>query len=188
MRDMLERLLRPALPKGQSAFLWGPRKTGKTTLLRTTFPESALFDFLDTDLYFRCLKRPAVFREMVLALSAKEKRLPVIVDEVQKVPEVLDEIHRLIENDGLSFLLCGSNTRKLKRSHANMLGGRAWRFELFPLVSKETGDLDLIRAINQGLTRCISAAPVLDFHLVYSRLPRKTEDSGKNNMVWSRVT
>lgn len=151
MQVTLKRLLHPVLPSGQSAFLWGPRKTGKTTLLHAAFPESAVFDFLDTDLYLACLKRPAVFREMVLALSPSERKLPIIVDEVQKVPEILDEIHHLIETERLSFMLCGSSARKLKRSHANMLGGRAWRFELFPLVSAETRDVDLLRAINQGL-------------------------------------
>jgi predicted AAA+ superfamily ATPase len=76
---------------------------------------------------------------------------PIVIDEVQKVPSLLDEIHWLIENKNLSFLLCGSSARKLKRGHANLLGGRAWRYELFPLVSAEIGSLDLLRALNQGL-------------------------------------
>lgn len=151
MARLVTRALRPALPKGQSAFLWGPRQTGKTTLLRQAFPDSPVFDFLQTDLYLACLKRPALFREMTLALPAEELRRPIIVDEVQKVPEVLDEIHWLIEHRRLSFILCGSSARKLKRGHANMLGGRAWRFELFPLVSKEVGEVDLLRVVNQGM-------------------------------------
>jgi len=151
MPEFLGRTLDIRLPKGQSAFLWGPRKTGKTTLLCSIFPSSAVFDFLDTDLYFACMKRPALFREMVGALPREERTRPIIVDEVQKVPAVLDEIHSLIEKERLSFLLCGSSARKLKRGHVNLLGGRAWRFELFPLTSHELGQLDLLRALNQGL-------------------------------------
>lgn len=147
----IDRFLKIELAKGQSAFLWGARKTGKTTLLRRLFQRSAVFDFLQTDLYLDCLKKPSLFRELVLALSAEERLHPILVDEVQKVPAVLDEIHWLMENKGLSFMLCGSSARKLKRGHANMLGGRAWRFELFPFVSAEIADVDLLRALNQGL-------------------------------------
>lgn len=151
MADAVARMLKMDLTPGQSAFLWGARKTGKTSLLRQLFPRSAVFDFLQTDLYLACLKRPMAFREYVLALPAGKKELPIVVDEVQKVPTVLDEIHWLIEHEKLSFVLCGSSARKLKRGHANMLGGRAWRFELFPLVSRELPDLDLQRALDQGL-------------------------------------
>jgi predicted AAA+ superfamily ATPase len=76
---------------------------------------------------------------------------PVIIDEVQKVPQLLDEIHWLIENKGLRFILCGSSARKLKRGKANLLGGRAWRYEMHPLVSAEVADLDLLRALNRGM-------------------------------------
>jgi predicted AAA+ superfamily ATPase len=76
---------------------------------------------------------------------------PVIIDEVQKVPQLLDEIHWLIENSGLRFILCGSSARKLKRGKANLLGGRAWRYEMHPLVSAEVTDLDLLRALNRGM-------------------------------------
>lgn len=147
----IDRFLKIELAKGQSAFLWGARKTGKTSLLRRLFPHSAVFDFLQTDLYLDCLKKPSLLREFVLALSADKKQQPILIDEVQKVPAVLDEIHWLMENKGLSFVLCGSSARKLKRGHANMLGGRAWRFELFPFVSAEVADMDLLRALNQGL-------------------------------------
>jgi predicted AAA+ superfamily ATPase len=76
---------------------------------------------------------------------------PIILDEVQKVPHILDEVHGLIESQGLQFILCGSSARKLKRGQANLLGGRAWRYELFPFVSAELKDLDLLRALNRGL-------------------------------------
>jgi predicted AAA+ superfamily ATPase len=78
-------------------------------------------------------------------------RSPIILDEVQKVPLVLDEVHRLIEVNKLSFLLCGSSARKLKRGRGNLLGGGAWRYEMFPFVSAEIEGLNLIRALNHGL-------------------------------------
>jgi predicted AAA+ superfamily ATPase len=139
------------LPKGQSAFLWGPRKTGKTTFLRAAFPESLMYDLLKTDIFLDLVKRPFLLREQILALSARQLKEPVIIDEVQKVPELLDEIHWLIDNKGLQFILCGSSARKLKRGKANLLGGRAWRYEMHPLVSAEVADLDLLRALNRGM-------------------------------------
>ncbi|MBM3320733.1 MAG: ATP-binding protein [Candidatus Eisenbacteria bacterium] len=148
---VLPRLLRLCLPKRQSAFLWGPRKTGKTTLLRTMFPESLRFDLLDTDLLLELTKRPALLRERIEAADPKRLRHPVLIDEVQKVPRLLDEIHGLIENKALRFILCGSSARKLKRGRANLLGGRAWRYTLHPLVSAEVQDLDLLIALNRGM-------------------------------------
>lgn len=76
---------------------------------------------------------------------------PVILDEVQKVPQILDEVHWLIENKGLRFILCGSSARKLKRGKANLLGGRAWRYEMFPLVTAELENLNLLRVLNRGM-------------------------------------
>lgn len=148
---ILKRKLEINLPAGQSAFLWGARKTGKTTYLRENFPESIIFDFLKTDLFLDMSKKPALLRERLLAREPRQLEPPVILDEVQKVPRVLDEVHWLIENKGLRFILCGSSARKLKRGHGNLLGGRAWRYELFPLTSVETGGIDLLRALNQGL-------------------------------------
>lgn len=141
------------LPKGQSAFLWGPRKTGKTTFLKEKFPKSIRYDLLETDLFLRLSKEPFRLREELLALEEKkELTQPIILDEIQKVPPLLDEIHWMIENRHFSFILCGSSARKLKQSHANMLGGRAWRFELYPLTFQELGrNFDLLKALNQGL-------------------------------------
>jgi predicted AAA+ superfamily ATPase len=147
----IQRGLSLALPPGQSAFLWGARKTGKTTLLRQRFPESIVFNLLDTELYLSLTKEPWRLRERLTALADKTSRNPIIIDEVQKVPPLLDEVHGLIEERKLSFILCGSSARKLKRGHANLLGGRAWRFELFPLTSAELGKPDLLRALNHGL-------------------------------------
>ena len=146
-----ERILSLELPKGQSAFLWGPRKTGKSTLLRERFPDAVRFDLLDTRLLLEFTRRPWALAERLAALDGPTLTSPVIIDEVQKVPAVLDEVHRLIEDKGLGFVLCGSSARKLRRGHGNLLGGRAWRFGLHPLTYAEIPDFDLLRALNRGL-------------------------------------
>ncbi|MBI5418292.1 ATP-binding protein [Candidatus Poribacteria bacterium] len=147
----IKRILNIELPAKQSAFLWGARKTGKSTYLKSHFPNSIVFDFLKTDLFLEVSKNPAILREILLSKDKIELKSPIILDEVQKVPHVLDEIHWLIENKGLKFILCGSSARKLKRGHANLLGGRAWRYEMFPLVTAEVQDFNLLRALNHGL-------------------------------------
>ena len=147
----LKRLLDMRLPRQQSAFLWGARKTGKTTYLKERFPNSLIYDFLKTDLFLEISKNPSLLRERLLAQDDRILKEPIILDEVQKVPQILDEVHWLIENKGLRFILCGSSARKLKRGHVNLLGGRAWRYELFPLVSQEIGKVDLLRILNHGL-------------------------------------
>lgn len=149
--EMVPRILNLRLPKGRSAFLWGPRKTGKTTYLRQRFPNSLVFDFLQTDLFVEFSKNPALFREQLLAKDPSLLQKPIILDEVQKVPQILDEVHWLMENKGLQFILCGSSARKLKRGRANLLGGRAWRYEMCPLVSVEIKEVHLLRALNHGL-------------------------------------
>ena len=145
------RALEIDLPPRQSAFLWGPRKTGKSTYLRSAFPDSLTFDLLQSDLMLDLARRPAILRERLLAAPRDKLRHPVILDEVQKVPPLLDEVHWLIENRGLRFILCGSSARKLKRGGVNLLGGRAWRYAMHPLTSIEVPDLDLLRALNRGL-------------------------------------
>lgn len=139
------------LPERQSAFLWGPRKTGKSTLLAERFPDSARFDLLETRTALDFTREPWLFTERVLALDGSRRGRPIVVDEVQKVPALLDEVHRLIERHDLAFVLCGSSARKLKRGGANLLGGRAWRFALHPLAWPEVPELDLLRALNRGL-------------------------------------
>lgn len=145
------RILEINLPPGQSAFLWGARKTGKTTYLKNTFPNSLRFDFLKTDTFLEYLKSPSLLRERILAKDGSLLNQPIILDEVQKVPHILDEVHWLIENRELSFILCGSSARKLKRGHANLLGGRAWRYQMAPLTFAETGECNLLRILNQGM-------------------------------------
>lgn len=147
----IARILNLSLPAEQSAFLWGPRKTGKSTYLKERFPQSLIYNFLDTDLVLEYSKRPALLREQLLARDETVLTHPIILDEVQKVPHILDEVHGLIENRGLQFILCGSSARKLKRGQANLLGGRAWRYEMFPLVSAEIEIVDLLTVLNRGM-------------------------------------
>lgn len=149
--EPIRRILDLDLTPKQSAFLWGPRKIWKSTYLKARFPASLVFDFLNTDLVLEFSKRPALLREQLLAKDAGVLKHPIILDEVQKVPHILDEVHWLIENKGLRFILCGSSAPKLKRGQANLLGGRAWRYEMFPLVSAELEQVNLLRALNRGL-------------------------------------
>lgn len=146
-----KRILKMDLPARQSAFLWGPRKTGKTTYLKSHFPQSIVYDFLDTRLFLEFSKQPFLLREQLLARNPSELAHPIILDEVQKIPQILDEVHLLIENHGLRFILCGSSARKLKRGQANLLGGRAWRFEMHPLVTPEIGEAPLLKILNGGM-------------------------------------
>lgn len=148
---IIERILDIALPKRQSAFLWGARKTGKTTYLKMRFPDSLVYDFLKTDLFLEIAKNPSILREQLLAKPKKALKNPIILDEVQKVPQVLDEVHWLIENKGLRFILCGSSARKLKRSHTNLLGGRAWHYEMFPFTTAEVKKFNLMQVLNHGM-------------------------------------
>ena len=149
--SIIDRILKIDLPPGQSAFLWGPRKTGKSTYLKQRFPNSVVIDFLLTDRFLKFSKSPYLLREELLAMDEKVLQLPIILDEVQKVPQILDEVHWLIENKGFQFILCGSSARKLKRGQANLLGGRAWRFEMFPLTTSEIEDVRLLNVLNRGL-------------------------------------
>lgn len=139
------------LPPKQSAFLWGPRKTGKSTYLKKHFSNSRTYDLLKSDLYFSLAKEPHTLREEILSLENRELKHPIIIDEVQKIPKLLDEIHWLIENTDAYFILCGSSARKLKRSSSNLLGGRAWGYNFFPLVYLEIKNFDLLKALNHGL-------------------------------------
>lgn len=131
-----------------SVFLWGARQTGKSTLLKKLFPNCRYYDLLKGEQFERLNRRPELLREELL--TSQENEL-IIIDEVQKVPQLLDEVHWLITNRNLRFILCGSSPRKLKRSGANLLGGRAIRNVLFPLVSMEIPDFDLAKAINNGM-------------------------------------
>jgi uncharacterized protein len=145
---MIERRL--ALPKSGSEtfFLWGPRQTGKSTLLKATYPKAHWVDLLKSEEYRRYLEHP----EWLRAELPEEGPMPfVVIDEIQKLPALLDEVHWLHENRGVRFALSGSSARKVRRGHANLLGGRAIRYELHGLTSSELGgSWDLTRMINHG--------------------------------------
>ena len=132
----------------ESLFLWGARQTGKSTLLKMLYPNALWFDLLKSDVFERYHKNPSQFREVILARSNTDI---VIVDEIQKIPALLDEIHWLIVNHPVQFILSGSSPRKIIHSGANLLGGRALRYELYPLIESEIPDFDLYRALNNGL-------------------------------------
>lgn len=132
----------------ESAFLWGARQTGKTTLLKKRFPDALYIDLLLNDVYLRFRTNPSLLREIVLGTDAT--RL-VVVDEIQRIPELLNDIHWLITNRGTRFIMSGSSPRKIIRGGHNLLGGRALRYELYPLVFPEIDTFNLNRALNNGL-------------------------------------
>ncbi|MDR3189191.1 MAG: AAA family ATPase [Prevotellaceae bacterium] len=132
----------------ESIFFWGARQTGKSTLLKQLFPNALWFDLLLTSDYERLAKNPGLIREMI---AANPSISLVAIDEIQRLPELLNEIHWMIVNKGVRFIMSGSSPRKILRSGANLLGGRALRYELYPLTSSEIPNFDLLRAINNGL-------------------------------------
>lgn len=134
--------------EGESLFLWGARQTGKSTLLKTLFPNALWFDLLLSDVYERLSKQPSILRETILADRGNKL---VIIAEIQRIPELLNEVHWLISNHNTRFILSGSSPRKIIRGGSNLLGGRALRYELYPLVSNEIPDFDLLKALNNGL-------------------------------------
>ena len=144
----MERILKIDICAHNAFFLWGARKTGKTTYLKNQFKDALYLDLLKTNLAQKYELKPELLREEVAA----NKPDLVIIDEIQKIPRLLDEIHWCIENTSSKFILCGSSARKLIRMKANLLGGRAWRYEMFPLTTLEIGEeFDIHRAVNHGL-------------------------------------
>ena len=148
MNHMFTRSLRLPLPGTETFFLWGPRQTGKTTLLRAAYPNAWWVDLLKAEEYRRYVQNPELLREH---LGLRPAIRQVVVDEVQKVPQLLDEVHWLHEHRRIHFALCGSSARKVKHGQANLLGGRAVRYELHGLTAREIGrDFDLDRMLNHG--------------------------------------
>ena len=142
--DYPRRLRAPA----QSFFLFGPRGSGKTTWCRSQFPEAVRIDLLDQARYHDYLARPGAFADELRALAPGST---VCVDEIQRVPELLNEVHRFLEERDLRFVLCGSSSRKLKQHGTNLLAGRALRREMHPFVPAELGrDFDLATALTYG--------------------------------------
>ncbi len=146
-KSILERIFQIDKELDGSIFLFGGRQTGKTTLLRQQFPDALFFDLLDSNVRRRLQQRPVLLYE---TLKDKPAGTLVIIDEIPEVPELLNEVHRLIVERQLLFILCGSSARKLKRKGHNTLGGRALPVYLYPLVSAEIPDYDIDRAVNYG--------------------------------------
>ena len=148
MNLMFTRGMRLPPPGRETFFLRGPRQTGKTTLLRQAYPDATWVDLLKADEYRRYLERPELLRE---ELRPRPPTGQVVIDEVQKVPALLDEGHWLHEHKKIRFALCGSSARKVRRGAANLLGGRAVRYELRGLTATEIGKgFDLVRLLNRG--------------------------------------
>ncbi len=145
----LQRILNlPNLLSRKSFFLFGPRATGKSTLIKQQLSASTtVIDLLDSRLYLRLLNSP---HDLESIIHSDNKSGIVVIDEIQRVPELLNEVHRLIENKKLTFLLTGSSARKLRRGKANLLAGRVWEARLFPLTWKEIPDFNLERFLRYG--------------------------------------
>ena len=159
MNKIRTRVLDLNLPSNRSAFLWGPRKTGKTYWINRHFSDSVIIDLLKTDVFADYASRPSLLRERY-----QEHQGLIVIDEIQMVPALLNEIHWLIENTNVSFLMTGSSARKLRRGHANLLGGRAWRYTMAPLTYGETEGFDLEQVAVSGLLppHFLSSDPVQD--------------------------
>ncbi|MBW2664043.1 MAG: ATP-binding protein, partial [Deltaproteobacteria bacterium] len=159
MKRIKKRILGLNLPANRSAFLWGPRKTGKSYWIKRHFADSVIIDLLKTDVFADYASRPYILRERY-----QEYQKLIVIDEIQMVPDLLNEIHWLIENTDVSFLMTGSSARKLRRRHANLLGGRAWRYTMAPLTYAETEGFDLEQIVISGLLppHFLSSDPVQD--------------------------
>ena len=144
-----------ALLTGKSYFLFGPRQTGKSSLIAHSLKDARVYNLLDNALFLDLNRNPGRLSE---ELTARDKI--VVIDEIQRLPDLLNEAHRLIEERGVRFLLTGSSARKLRHGGVNLLGGRARTQYFHPLTVKELGPrFDLKRALNSGLIPSIYFSP-----------------------------
>jgi predicted AAA+ superfamily ATPase len=132
---LLPRILK--VPAGKSFFLFGPRGTGKTAWVKSTFPEATYLDLLESELNNRLLAEPGRLESLV----PKSAGSTVVIDEVQRVPALLDAVHRLMEGRRIRFVLTGSSARKLRRKGTNLLAGRALTLGMHPFTALELGEL-----------------------------------------------
>ncbi len=143
---------------GQSFFLFGPRGTGKSTLIKALYKDAIWIDLLKPDVLRSYLAYPERLGNLI---EGQPSIKTIVIDEIQKAPQLLTMIHHLIEKKiGLKFILTGSSARKIKRMDADLLGGRAIKRELYPFMAAELGDqFDLKRALNRGLLPLLTASP-----------------------------
>jgi uncharacterized protein len=135
-------------PKNKSFFLFGPRGTGKSSWVKSQFPEAQYFDLLESDLFHQLNASPQRLSQLI---PPGEEQRWVVLDEIQKIPEILDEVHRLIESRKLKFILTGSSARKLKKKGVNLLAGRALHVSMYPLTAIELGnDFNFEKALKFG--------------------------------------
>ncbi len=187
-QEWVPRLLNlPALLARRSHFLLGPRQTGKTSLIRHTLKDAKVYDLLDTSVYLALSQRPGRLAE---ELGPRDRI--VVIDEIQRLPALLNEVHRLMETRGVRFLLTGSSARRLRRGGVNLLGGRARIKYLHPLTWKELGDrFDVARAMARGLLASIyfSDDPQADLHAyagLYLQQEVVAEGATRNVPAFSR--
>ena len=187
---MIERLLNRETLDLDSTFLFGARQTGKTTLLLSLYPDARVYDLLESNTFERLQRNPSLLRQ---DLEMCAPGTLVIIDEVQSLPVLLNEVQWLMVRKGIRFILSGSSARKLRRGGANMLGGRALQTFLYPLVSAEIPDFDMVRAVNQGtiprhyLADADKYWPLIQAYVsIYLREEIKAEALVRNLAVFTR--
>ncbi len=164
-----------------------PRQTGKTYLIRHTLEDARVYDLLDTSVYLALSRQPG---RIAQELTSRDR--VVVIDEIQRLPDLLNEVHRLIEERGVRFLLTGSSARKLRRGGVNLLGGRARTQHLHPLTRRELGDrFDLNRALELGLIPSVyfSDEPAADLNAytgTYLQQEIVAEGAARNIQAFSR--
>jgi predicted AAA+ superfamily ATPase len=140
----------PDIANKKSVFLFGARQTGKSTLIRHQFDNPLIYNLLDASLYRKLNSDPSLIRKEISAMAKTPKI--VVIDEIQMIPELLNEVHLLIEEYQINFVLTGSSARALKKKGVNLLAGRARSRTLHPFIYKELkNEFDLLKALNQGL-------------------------------------
>ena len=195
---MYKRVLRlNSILERKSVFLFGPRQTGKSTWLKSTYKDGLYINLLSAKVYDDYLKNPNALASDIQLFQRKNKSKIIIIDEVQKLPHLLDEVHSQIEeNKDLRFILTGSSARKLKRSGSNLLGGRASWKNLFPLVFPELkaelkSNSDLAKRINIGglpsiYTSTNPADDLSDYIGLYLNEEVKAEGLVRNHQAFHR--
>jgi predicted AAA+ superfamily ATPase len=181
--------------KRKSLFLFGPRQTGKSSFLKLNYPHALYIDLLLNDNFSALLKNPEILRKKVELFLKNNSSNIVVIDEIQKIPKLLDEVHALIEkHKNIRFILTGSSSRKLKAQGVNLLGGRASKAELFPLtfaeIQSEDNSFDYLKALKTGLLPSIynSENPfedLLDYSGFYLKDEIKQEGYVRNINVFA---